>query len=145
MIIPDVNLLLYANIDATPHHDTARRWFEALLSGSDEVGLAPAALLGFVRISTNRRVYLQPLTVEAAVGRVRSWLELPRVMLLEQTSEVVERTLDLVLEVGTAANLTTDAQLAAHALVHRAIIATTDADFGRFPGVRSMNPLRAAR
>lgn len=142
MIVPDVNLLLYANLDATPQHERARRWFEALLSGDDEVGLAPAAMLGFVRIATNRRVYLQPLSVDDAVGRVRAWLALPRVLLLEQTEEVVTRTLDLLQEVGTAANLTTDAQLAAHALAHRATIATADSDFARFQGVKWMNPLR---
>lgn len=63
MIIPDVNLLLYANLDATPQHAAARAWFERVLSGTERVGFAPAALLGFVRLSTSRRVYVEPLTV----------------------------------------------------------------------------------
>ena len=145
MIVPDVNLLLYANLDATPQHERARRWFEALLSGDEDVGLAPAAILGFVRLATNRRVYVVPLPVDDAIGRVTAWLGQPRVVLLEQTREVVTRTLGLLLELGAAANLTTDAQLAAHALVQRATIATADNDFARFPGVKWVNPLRASR
>jgi toxin-antitoxin system PIN domain toxin len=145
MILPDVNLLLYANIDATPHHASARRWFEALLSGRDSVGLAPPAVLGFIRLATHRRVYVDPLPVDDAIGRVRAWLKQPRVVLLEQTRDVVHRALDLLGEVGAAANLTTDAQLAAHALVYRATIASTDGDFARFPGVRWVNPLGSRR
>jgi toxin-antitoxin system PIN domain toxin len=145
MIIPDVNLLLYANIDATPQHAAARAWFERLLNGTERVGFAPAALLGFVRLSTSRRVYLEPLTVEDAVKRVRTWLERPNTVLLEQSAEVVQTALDLLLEAGAAGNLTTDAQLAAHATVARGTVASTDGDFGRFPRVRWVNPLRIGR
>ncbi|MEW5738671.1 MAG: TA system VapC family ribonuclease toxin [Myxococcota bacterium] len=141
MIIPDVNLLLYANIDATPQHARARQWFERAMNGAEPVGFAPAALLGFVRLSSNRRVYVDPLTVEDAVGRVRAWLAREQAVLLEQTREVVTLTLELLLEAGAAGNLTTDAQLAAHALAQRATIASADGDFGRFPRVKCVNPL----
>lgn len=144
MIIPDVNLLLYANLDATPAHPAARRWFERLLNSDEPVGFAPAALLGFVRLATNRRVYTQPLTVEDAVRRVHEWLARGNAVLLEQTREVVTLTLELLLEAGAAGNLTTDAQLAAHALVQRATLASADGDFGRFPRVKCVNPLRSA-
>jgi hypothetical protein len=41
----------------------------------------------------------------------------------------------------SGANLTTDAQIAALASRHRATVHTADTDFGRFPGVRWLNPL----
>ncbi|GMU59486.1 MAG: ribonuclease VapC33 [Myxococcaceae bacterium] len=145
MIIPDVNLLLYVNIDATPQHAKARPWFERLLNDDEPVGFAPAAVLGFVRLATSRRVYAEPLTVEDAVGRVRAWLARPQAVLLEQTREVVSQTLELLIEAGAAGNLTTDAQLAAHALVQRATIASADGDFARFPRVKWVNPLRPSR
>jgi hypothetical protein len=77
------------------------------------------------------------------VTRVRSWLDRPNVVLLEQNPDVVQTALDLLLEAGAAGNLTTNAQLAAHALVERATVASADGDFGRFPRVRCVNPLRA--
>jgi len=41
----------------------------------------------------------------------------------------------------TAGNLTTDAHLAALAIEYQAELASTDADFARFPGLRWFNPL----
>jgi hypothetical protein len=42
---------------------------------------------------------------------------------------------------GTAGNLTTDAHLAALAGEHQAELQSTDADFGRFRGLRWVDPL----
>jgi hypothetical protein len=56
MIIPDVNLLLYANIIGFPEHQKARAWWEAALNGDREIGLAAPVLFGFIRIATNPRV-----------------------------------------------------------------------------------------
>jgi hypothetical protein len=33
VIVPDVNMLLYAEIDAFPRHAAARAWWEELLNG----------------------------------------------------------------------------------------------------------------
>jgi hypothetical protein len=48
---------------------------------------------------------------------------------------------DLLRQLGTAGNLTTDAHLAAIAIEHQAEIHSTDADFSRFPGLKWRNPL----
>jgi predicted nucleic acid-binding protein len=40
------------------------------------------------------------------------------------------------------ANLVTDAHIAALALEHGCIIASTDADFSRFPKLKWINPLK---
>ena len=58
MIVPDVNLLLYAEIEAFESHGAARRWWEAALRGERAVGLSAVAVFGFIRIATNRRVDL---------------------------------------------------------------------------------------
>jgi predicted nucleic acid-binding protein len=47
----------------------------------------------------------------------------------------------LLLELGVAGNLTSDAHLAALAIEHQAELVSTDADFARFPGLRWFNPL----
>jgi uncharacterized protein len=145
MILPDVNLLLYANIDSGPQHALARPWFEGLLNGGQPVGLAPVAVAGFIRLSTNRRVFTSPLEVADAIFRVRQWALRSNVELLTQDQEVVRLTLDLLLDAGAAGNLTTDAQLAAHALVSRGTIASADGDFSRFPRVKVVNPLRSPK
>lgn len=42
-----------------------------------------------------------------------------------------------------SSDLTTDAHLAALAIEHQGVVFSNDADFGRFPGLRHRNPLRA--
>jgi predicted nucleic acid-binding protein len=62
--LPDLNLLLYT-IDAdSDAHEGARRWLEEILSGTEKVGFAWIVLLGFARLTTNPRIYEQPLTID---------------------------------------------------------------------------------
>ena len=141
MIVPDVNLLVYAVFDGYPLHDRARDWLTDVLNGTEQVGLTAPAIFGFVRLGTSARAHARPLSVAAAAEYVHEWLARPQAVFLSPGPEHVRRTLDLLASVGTGANLTTDAQLAAYALEFDGAIHSNDADFGRFPGVRWVNPL----
>jgi toxin-antitoxin system PIN domain toxin len=141
VIIPDVNLLLYAEIDAYPVHVRARRWWEDVLSSDQHVGLAPVCIYGFIRIATNRRVFAEPLTADDAIDRVESWLGRTTVSLLVAGASHIETAFRLLRGLGTGGNLTTDVQIAAHALEMRAEVCSNDGDFTRFDGVRWSNPL----
>lgn len=143
MIIPDVNLVLYAEIDAHPLHATARRWWEEALNDQRQIGLAPVCIFGFLRIATNRRVFSDPLAVDDAIARVESWLARPNVSLLVPGSRFLELAFRLLRELGTGGNLTTDVQIAAHALELNGEVVSNDGDFGRFQGLRWVNPFRA--
>ncbi len=142
MIIPDVNLLLYAYMTPYPQHAAARAWWENALSGGHHVGLTSVAVFGFLRLSTSRRVYTTPMTADEASLAVESWSASPQACFLSAGPRHLEIALRLVRAVGTAGNLTTDIQLAAHAIENQAEIHSNDADFARFPGLRWSNPLR---
>jgi uncharacterized protein len=143
VIIPDVNVLLYAHISAFPQHARAREWWRAALEAEDvAVGLTTPAILGFVRIGTNRKVFREPLSVDNASETVRAWLAFPNVTMLSAGPSHVETVLTLLKEAGTNGNLTTDAQLAAYAIEYQAELCSNDADFGRFSGLRWVNPLK---
>lgn len=144
MIVPDINLLLYAEIDAHPLHGAARRWWEAVLNGERQLGLAPVCLFGFLRLATNRRVYAEPLPVDDAIARVERWLQRPNVVTLVPGLNHLEIAFRLLRQLGTGANLTTDVQLAAHAMEVNGELHSNDGDFGRFEGLRWINPLRPA-
>src|SRR5450432_508696 len=141
MIVPDVNLLLYAHLTAFQQHAAARRWWEAAVADEREVGLAAPVIYGFIRIGTNRRVFASPMSVSDAVARVEEWLELPTARLLSPGPRHFEIAFRLLREVGVAANLTTDVQIAALALENQAEVVSNDTDFGRFTGLRWSNPL----
>lgn len=142
MIVPDVNLLLYAHIDAFAQHGAARRWWEALMGGEAEVGVAGAALFGFIRLSTNPRVFDPPMPLETALGHVETWLAQPNVRCPVPGPRHLEIAFRLLRELGAAAKLTTDVQLAAFAIEHQGELHSNDTDFGRFPDLRWRNPLR---
>jgi len=144
MIIPDVNLLLYAEIAAHPLHSRARDWWEETLNGERAVGLPPVCIFGFIRISTNRRVFRDPLTTKDAVGRVERWLEQEVTTFLVPGSRHLPLAFGLLERLGTGANLTTDVQIAAHALEQQAEVYSNDRDFARFEGLRWVNPLDAS-
>jgi toxin-antitoxin system PIN domain toxin len=143
VIIPDVNMLLYAEIDAYPHHETARVWWEDALSSDIRVALPSIAIFGFLRISTNRRIFEEPLSLHDALGRVETWLARNNVSFLGPGPRHLETAFALLRTLGTGGNLTTDVQLAAHAIENQAELCSNDLDFGRFPGLRWTNPLAA--
>jgi toxin-antitoxin system PIN domain toxin len=142
MILPDVNVLVHAhNIDSAVH-ERARRWWEGCLSGAEGVGLTWAAMLGFVRITTNRKIVARPLAVEAVMQRLEEWLALPHVHIAAPSDAHFARLRAQLERLGTAANLTTDAHLAVLAMERGYVLYSTDSDFARFPGLRWANPCK---
>jgi len=141
MIIPDVNLLVYAHDELAPSHRLARAWWEERLNGTGTVALPWAVLLGFVRLVTHPAVVREPLAPSAALARVRSWLARPQAEIVEPGPRHLELLARLFEATGVAGRLTTDTHLAALALEHNCELHTTDGDFARFPGLRWRNPL----
>ena len=143
MIIPDINLLVYAYNTEDPSHPQAKRWWEGLLNGTDPVGLPWVTITGFLRLVTHTRVLVDPMSVGLATEQVRAWLECPSVLTVEPGKKFSAIFLGLLDEAGTAGNLTTDAYLAALAIEHQAELHSNDSDFSRFKGLRWRNPMKA--
>jgi toxin-antitoxin system PIN domain toxin len=140
VIIPDVNILVYAyNADAK-NHRAAKEWWEKTLSQRQIVGLPWVTILGFIRISTQRRIINHPMFPQDAIKHVRSWLALPNVDVISPGDEHADILFQLIEDAGTAGDLTTDAHLAALAIEHSGQLVSTDADFARFRGLRWFNP-----
>ena len=139
--IVDANLLLYAyNADA-PQHAVAAAWIEELFHSNEAIGLPWATLWAFLRISTNQRVWPNPMSIERAFEIVRGWLAEPGVAIPDpgpQHPEILER---LLVESRASGPLVSDAAMAAIALEYGATLASTDRDFSRFPSLRWVNPV----
>jgi toxin-antitoxin system PIN domain toxin len=141
MILCDANLLLYAYNADSANHARAKEWLEGELSGQSLFCLSWHTITAFIRISTNRRAFPQPLSIEEAVGIVSDWLDRPQCRVLTETEQHWEILAGL-LRKGTAVGpLVMDAHLAALAVEHGATLATTDRDFARFFGLKMINPL----
>jgi toxin-antitoxin system PIN domain toxin len=142
VILVDANVLIYAVDADSPHHRPARRWLEGALSGTTPIGLAWVVLLAFLRLTTRTGILRKPLAPERAMGFVDEWLAQPYVSAVSPGQGHWAILRKLLRDSGTAANLTSDAHLAAMALELGASICSTDADFGRFPGLERVSPLR---
>ncbi len=141
MIIPDINLLVYAHNDGSPYHDPAKHWWEGLIEGEERVGIPWVVSVGFVRLMTHPRVLVSPATPVQAVDYVREWFQFPHVLSINPGPDHLTHFRRNLLAVGVGANLTTDSHLAAVAMEYQAEIHSNDMDFSRFPGLRWRNPL----
>jgi uncharacterized protein len=142
MIVPDLNLVVYAHNRADFRYEKAKAWWEGCLTNQETIGLSWAVILGFVRIVTNRRIFKEPTLVSDAIEAVESWLASPQVQVLHPGPDHARLVFGYLREVGTAGDLTSDAHLAALAREYQGIIHSADNDFARFSGLRWKNPLK---
>lgn len=145
MIVPDANLLLYAYDASSQFNRITADWWANCLNGSETVGLCEVVLYSFIRIGTNARAFVNPLTIEEASEIVSSWLELPHLEILSGERADVQSALGLLRSAGTGGNLTSDAQIASLALKHSAVVHTADSDFSRFVNCAWYNPITDKR
>jgi toxin-antitoxin system PIN domain toxin len=140
--LPDVNLLVYAADETAFRHGPALGWVEATLSGTETVALAWLVLIGFLRITTNPRSFVRPWSAEQALDVVDGWLAQPAVTVIHPTERHAAVLRELLVPLGTAGNLTSDAHLAALAIEHGATLCSCDTDFARFSGLSWVDPLQ---
>src|SRR6185436_14917833 len=95
----------------------------------------------FIRLSTNRRVWPNAKSPQEASATVRDWLNLPGVILLHPGPRHVDLLERLLVDHTIVGPMVTDAALAALAIEHGAVLASTDRDFRRFKALRWINPL----
>jgi hypothetical protein len=142
MILVDANLLLYAHAaDGGPRSEAARAWLERLLETEPDVRIGLAALLAFIRISTDPRVYAQPLTPAEAIGIAQGLLARPNFAIASPGDRHWALLADVAASGRARGPLLMDAHLATLAMEHGATLATTDRDFTRFHGLRHVDPL----
>ena len=140
-MLTDVNVLIYAYDINFKYHTEIKTWFEEKLASTDLIYLSWQSISGFLRITTNQRLFQSPMTSEKSRGQVNEWLSRPNVSILTETEKhwaIFER---LLVETKIVGPKTMDAHLAALAIEHGVILATTDRDFGAFKGLRLLNPL----
>lgn len=142
MIIPDINLLVYAYNSDAPFHDQSKLWWEGCLSHPGRVGLPWAVILGFVRIMSSGAVLTHPMEPDEAIGHVKKWLGRNQTQIVVPGPQHLEILSEIMATSRASGRLTTDAHLAALAIETQSVIHSNDADFSRFSGLRWKNPLR---
>jgi toxin-antitoxin system PIN domain toxin len=140
MIVIDVNVLAYVANQRDPRHDAVYAWWTRTLRGNESLALPWIVISGFLRISTDSRIFEKPLSAEQALGRVESWLDHPNVGVASENEHHWPTFRALIQEMHISGKAVTDAHLAALAITRRAALASCDRDFARFRQLRWVNP-----
>lgn len=141
MIVPDVNVLVYAFKASAVHHEAYRSWFDDALGGDEDLGLVELVLVGVVRLVTNPRVFQVPAPAAEALAFVSALRTAPGARALAATDASWARMEDLAAQDrGIRGNLVPDAYLASIALAHGGRVATADRGFARYPALRWFDP-----
>ena len=141
MILVDTNLLVYAFVRDVPQHETALEWLDRQLNESTKVGLPWAALLAFVRLVSNPRIFKNPVSLPVAWQQVEAWLSAPSVWIPAPTPRHPAILGTLLSTEGLKANDVPDIHLAALAIEHDLLLCSGDGGYDRFAGLRWQNLL----
>ena len=144
MILPDVNVLIYAFRKDVPQYALCRAWLNGVVAGEARFGVSPLALSAVVRVTTNTRTYRDPSTLEDAFGFCEDLLGQPHCHVVvpgERHWDIFKR---LCVETDTRGPRVTDAWFAALAIEWGCEWITMDRDYARFTGLKWSVPTAPA-
>ncbi len=141
MILPDVNLLLYAHDENSEFYLPAVKWLENVME-NEQIFLSWHTITGFIRIITHPSASVIPFSIEDAVSVVDEWLARENVHLISLEKKNWPLFSRMLIDGQATGNLVMDAHLAAMSASCGATLATTDRDFSRFFGIKIINPLK---
>ena len=141
MILPDLNVLIYAHRADCERHDEYRRWLEALWAGGESYGVSDLVLSGCLRVLTHPRVFDPPSPLDKAVRFVAQVRGHANAVKLIPGPRHWDLFCELCRKADARGNLVPDAYLAALAIESGSEWITTDKGFARFPGLRWRHPL----
>jgi toxin-antitoxin system PIN domain toxin len=140
VVLPDVNVLVYAHREDTVHHAACHRWLESVLNGDAAYGVSGIVLSGFVRVVTHPKVFTKPTGIADALAFAEQVREQPNCVPVDPGPHHWEIFRRLCTESGAKGNLVPDAYLAALAIESGCEWVTTDRDYSRFSGLRWRHP-----
>ena len=143
MIVPDLDLLIYAYNEGSEFHQGASAWWEELVNGTEPVGIPWQVSDGFIRQISNPSVTNRPQTPAEAAKVVAQWFSNDHVIALSPGPRYLEILEQILTATGATTRLVSDATIAALAMENGAEVHTNNArDFQRFPGLLWRNPLQ---
>ncbi len=141
MILPDVNVLIYAHREESDRHDEFRDWLEQVLASPATYGVSELVLSGCLRVLTHHRVFSPPTHLDIAITFVDQVRTQPNAVIIQPGRQHWEIFTELCRRGNAAGNLVPDAYIAALAIESGSELITTDRDFARFPGLKWRHPL----
>lgn len=140
MYSPDVNVLLYAASAPAQQHEACLAAIEKARSSAIGLGVQSMVASSFVRIVTDPRAVVQPLSTEQALSFIDALVDAPRARILQPGPRHWSIFRDLCEEFRPRRGDVTDCWLAATAIEDGAVWLSCDRGFARFRDVRWVDP-----
>jgi uncharacterized protein len=142
MMLVDTNVMVYAHRRDAERHPEYRDWMRAMINGPEPYAVADFAVLGMVRVVTDRRYYREVAsTIADALAFADEIRNQPHARVISPGPKFWSIFSNLCRQIDARAKLVPDAYLAALAIEHGCEFVSTDQDFRRFPGLRWRHPL----
>jgi len=132
MLMPDVNILIYAHRQDEEWHDRYAEWLEDVVDGPEPFALSVLVAVGFVRIVTNPRIYDDATPLPVALAIIEQLAAHPRCRLATPGANHLAEVARLCRAVGARGKSVADAQHAALAIGEGCTWVSRDADFAGF-------------
>jgi toxin-antitoxin system PIN domain toxin len=140
MILPDVNVLLYAFRRDSARHSEYHKWLDTIVNGDAAFGISPQTLASLVRISTHSGIYVNPSGLDEAMAFCEAILQAPNCTVVQPGDRHWGIFTDVCHQARAKGNLVQDAWFAALAIESGCELVTTDRDYARFPKLRWREP-----
>ena len=140
MLLPDVNVLVYAYREDAPGHLRYRRWLQAVVNSDEPYGLSDLVCSGFLRVVTHPAVFRPPSSLAEALTFIERVRAQPNCVVIAPGARHWQIFAGLCQSSGVRGNLVPDAYHAALAIESGSEWITTDGDYGRFAGLRWRRP-----
>jgi len=140
MLLPDVNILVYAHREDSPHHVQSLQWLETLINSDEAFAMSELVLSGFLRIVTHPKVFNLPSPLNDALSFTRQIRNQPNCVIVSPQDRHWEIFSNLCKKANAKGNLIPDAYHAALAIETGSEWVTTDRDFSRFSGLKWSTP-----
>ena len=140
MILPDVNVIIYAFRRDSVRHAEYRAWLQGVADGPNAYGVSPQVLASVLRICTHSKIFRQPSTVTETLAFCEALLEPAHSTLIHPGARHWSIFTDLCESSNASGNLVQDAWFAALAIENGCQWISTDVDYDRFCGLRWQRP-----
>ena len=140
MILPDVNVLIYAFRSDSVDHSNYKKWLEEVVNGVAAFGVAPQVLSSVVRVCTHPQIFKQPSDLRETLAFCNVILECPNATVILPQDRHWGIFQSLCIASRATGNLVADAWLAALAIESGCDWVTTDGDFARFKELKCRTP-----
>lgn len=142
MIAVDTNILVHAHRADSPFHAQADECITGLAEGRTSWAIPWPCIHEFFSIITHPRIYNPPSPIESAIDQLDAWFESPALVLLSESRTHWSSLRSISISAQISGPMIHDARIAVICMQNGVTeLFTADRDFGRFPQLKTRNPL----